>query len=100
MSYSTTIEDTEFMGAVKARYAVIDIDSYTTGGEDVAPNDVGLNRFQAVEAYVRDGSGYVAEYDETTNSLLIRTDGDGTGGNLPEVASGTTVSVRFVGKGK
>jgi hypothetical protein len=101
MSYSTTIEDTEFMGAVKARYAVIDIDSYTSGGEDVSPNDVGLNRFQGVDCYVRDGSAYVAQYDEENEKLILRGDGDGTSETLPEASAGTgTVSVRFVGKGK
>lgn len=100
MSYTVDIEDTEFQGAVKARYAVVDIDSYSTGGESLSPNDVGLNRFQGVDCYVRDGSGYVAQYDEESNSLLLRGDGDGTGDTLPEAPSGTAVSVRFVGKGK
>ena len=100
MSYTVDIEDTEFQGAVKARYAVVDIDSYSTGGESLNPNDVGLNRFQGVDCYVRDGSPYVAQYDETTNSLLLRGDGDGADENLPEASSGTAVSVRFVGKGK
>lgn len=100
MSYTVDIEDTEFQGAVKARYAVVDIDSYSTGGESLSPNDVGLNRFQGVDCYVRDGSAYVAQYDETTNSLLLRGDGDGADETLPEASSGVSVSVRFVGKGK
>lgn len=101
MSYTVTIDDTEFQGAVKHRYAVVEIDSYTSGGEDVAPNDVGLNRFQSVEVYVRDGSAYVAQYDEANEKLLLRGDGDGTSETLPEASAGTgTVSVRFVGKGK
>ena len=101
MSYDTTIEETEFQGTMKCRYAVVDVDSYNNGGEDLTPNDVGLSRFQSVEVYVRDGSPYIAQYDEETRTLLIRGDGDGSSEDLPEVADGTgPVSVRFVGKGK
>lgn len=105
MSYTIDIEDTEFMGAVKARYAVIDIDDYDSGGESVTANDVGLNRFQNVDAYVRGESDYVARYDEVNRVLKILgaadTDtGDADGGELSEADAGTDVSVRFVGYGK
>jgi len=99
MAYDLTIEDTEFMGAVKARIAVIDITSYTSGGEDVSPNDVGLNRIQSVTTYVRDGTNQIAQYDETNEKLRLLESGDGAG-ELDEVGSGASVSVRFVGKGK
>jgi hypothetical protein len=100
MSYTVDIEDTEFQGAVKARYAVVDIDSYSTGGESLSPNDVGLNRFQGVDCYVRDGSPYLAQYDEVNNLLIIRGEDGDTNETLPEASGGTALSVRFVGKGK
>jgi hypothetical protein len=100
MTYNLTIEDTEFMGAVKARYADIEISSYNSGGEDLTPNDIGLNRFLAVNAYVDDGSALIAQYDESSEKLIIRGDGDGTTQSLPEASAGTSVNVSFVGMGK
>lgn len=95
MTYTASIEATEFLGAVKHRNATVDITGYDTGGETITPNDVGLNRFQWVHAYVRDGSNYIVQFDETTNTLTLRDPADGT-----EAAAGTALEVRFVGAGK
>lgn len=94
MTRDISVTDTEFLGAVKTRFVEIDITNYdddTSGdGEAFAPSDIGMNRFQNVQAEVMHGEGgantvvnCVAQYDYANNAvrLLVQTDNSGADAN-------------------
>lgn len=100
MSNNLDIDATEFAGAMKVRFATMDITSYETGGEPVFPNSVGMNRFQSVFVDVSDGTGATANYNDATDSVELyvqANDGTGTANDaLTELAAGGTAEVSLV----
>lgn len=95
MAHTTTINSTEFLGGVKHREADIEISDYDTGGENIGPGDLGLNRFQWWIVNAAEDTDVKPVYDEAEGSLYLRDLGDGT-----EAAAGTSVMIKFVGAGK
>lgn len=88
------------------RFCTLDVTNYDAGGETLTPNMIGMNRFQSVFADVADGTGAVAQYDATSDTVkLFRQENDGLGSaNDPLVeapgASGVTAEVSLVIIGK
>lgn len=93
MSHTTTINDTEFMGAVKTRFLEVDIDNYEQGAETFGPTDAGMNRFQQVVVEVADDSMLSAHYD-AANGVIRLVDGGA------EAAAGETASLSVTTMGK
>jgi len=94
MTRDISVTSTEFLGAVKTRFVDVDITNYDDDaggdGESFTPSDVGMNRFQKVNAEVIYGSGdattvvnCVAQYDESTGAirLLVQSDNSGSDAN-------------------
>lgn len=95
MSRNIDITDTEFPGAMKVRFVDVDVTNYDDGvenptvpGELVEPSDVGMNRFQVVNAQVKPGEGTantvqscVAQYDYQNNSVRLYQQSDSGGGD-------------------
>jgi len=74
------LDETEFAGGMTVRFCTLNITDYETGGEAVAPSDMGMNRFQSAFADVADGTAVTAQYDETSETVkLFRQANDGTG---------------------
>lgn len=117
MTRDIDITDTEFPGAMKVRFADVDISNYDsdTGGdgEPLAPSDVGMHRFQVVNVQVKPGEGSatnvqncVAQYDYQNNSIRLyqQSDSGGTDSDaeLVEVPSDSNegAMVRVEAKGR
>lgn len=117
MTRDITVTDTEFPGAMKVRFVDVDITDYDSDGagdgEPFAPSDIGMHRFQTVNAEVKFGEGSattvvncVAQYDYQNNSirLLQQSDSGGTDSDadLIEVPSnaGEGAVVRLECKGR
>lgn len=105
MTYTLSIDDTEFAGAMKVRTATIDITNYDSDsngdGESVTPNDLGMNRFIFQDVGIVDNTGMTAQYDETNQAVRLYY--AGTDGNaFSEVTSGNNegAKVRFTAFGK
>jgi hypothetical protein len=91
MTRDISVTDTEFPGAMKVRFVDVDITNYDDGsngnGEPFAPSDIGMHRFQTVNAEVKYGEGdattvvnCVAQYDYQNDSIrLLHQSNDGTG---------------------
>lgn len=92
---------TEFFGSHKVRSYEMDISDYSGDGEGLTPADVGMNRFLHVLVDVVDGSGYLAQYDESTQEVRLFESG-ADAAPLSEVAggSGNTAIVRVTAIGK
>lgn len=90
MTNTINIEETEYMGAVTTRFVEVDITNYDddsgSDGESFVPADVSMRRFQDVQPNVIDGTGYVAQYDESTGALRLF-ESAGSSGELAEVGS-------------
>lgn len=95
MTHDIVIEDTEFLGAVKHRNAVVEIDDYDEGGELMTANDFGLNRFQWRNLELIENGPYNPVYDEEQGRLFLWDTTDGT-----EADEGTETTLRFVAAGK
>lgn len=87
MTKSVTLDGTEFAGAMKVRFADVDITSYTAGGESFTPNDAGMHRFQYVAANSTE-NGYVFVYDYTNET--VKAYEASTDGSTLDEAAGTT----------
>lgn len=118
MTRDITIDDTEFMGAVKTRFLTVDITNYDDDsngdGESFTPTDAGMNRFQQVIAETDPGASTgantqinaVAQYDSSAEALRLfqQSDSGGTDSDadLVEAPSdaneGTVVNVTAMGK--
>ncbi|WP_254768228.1 hypothetical protein [Salinilacihabitans rarus] len=77
--------------------------SYTAGGEPLTPTDVGLGSIEnvTIESGTTD-SGYVVQWDDATEALVVREESD-AGGGLTEVADATDLSgesVRLAVRGR
>ena len=75
--------------------------SYTTGGEDVLPKDIGLTGIDYVSFRVVDevdasspGSFQKATYDDSTNKLVVTTV-NVAGASNTELTNGSTAKVQF-----
>lgn len=66
--------------------------SYNAGGETLNPGDVGLGSIEnvSIESNTTD-SGYVVEWDDANDALVVREESD-AGGGLTEVADATDLS--------
>lgn len=74
------------------RVAFVDITgpaSYTTGGEALAPADIGFS--QDIFFLVGEGGGYILQYDRTNDKILYYW-GPTSAGALPQVDSATNLS--------
>jgi hypothetical protein len=117
MTRDIDITDTEFPGAMKVRFADVDVTNYDSDsggdGEPLAPSDVGMHRFQVVNVQVKPGEGSantikncVAQYDYQENAIrLYEQANDGTGSTddeLVEVPSDVSegAMVRVEAKGR
>lgn len=97
MTRNISITDTEFPGAMKVRFVDVDVTNYdddgNSDGEAVDPSDVGMHRFQVVNAQVKPGEGTattvkncVAQYDYQNNAVrLYEQSNDGTGTGSDEL---------------
>jgi len=90
MTRTINIEETEYPGAMTQRFVEVDITNYdddTSGdGESFVPGDVSMRRFQDVTPKVIDGTGYVAQYDESADALRLF-ESAGSAGEMAEVGS-------------
>lgn len=100
MTRSVTVDGTEYAGAMKFRFADVSVSSYESGGEDLTPQDLGMYRFQKVEVSVSNGDGFTANYDESSGTIKVHGDGDGTSQSLPEVSAGTATELRVMAVGR
>lgn len=117
MTRDIDITDTEFPGAMKVRFADVDITNYDNNnngdGEAVAPSDVGMNRFQVVNVQVKPGEGNantvqncVAQYDYQNNAIRLYQQSDNSGADadaeLVEVPSNSNegAMIRVEAKGR
>lgn len=112
MTRSVEVTDTEFPGAMKVRFVDVDISNYDSDGsgdgESLAPSDVGMHRFQTVNAEVKFGEGSAttvvnceAQYDYQNDAIRLLYGGT-DGGTLSEVASNANegAMVRLECKGR
>lgn len=111
MTYTKSRDNpTAVIGDLKLREFEVDISNYDDDGggdgEAFAPIDANMRRFAVSPiARVTDGTGLVATYDGTTNSIRLfgeANDGTGTASdNLTEVPSnnneGATVTITCIG---
>lgn len=103
MTNTTTVDETEYMGAVTTRFVTVNITNYDDAnngnGEPFTPSDVSMRRFQAVIAEVQDGSGNTAHYDESNESIRLyqqEDDGSGTANDpLTEVPSNSNEGAKL-----
>lgn len=98
------LEGTEFAGAMKVRFADVDISNYSAGGETFDPSDAGMHRYQFVQANVADDSGLTAHYDRANETIRLyqQTDTDEGGAGDQElteaVGAAATLSVMVMGR--
>ena len=98
------IGGTEFAGAMKVRFADVEISTYSNGGEDFGPSDAGMHRYQFVDANVADGSGFFADYDYNAETIRLyqQTDSDSLAAGVQEFTEATgvdaTVKVMVMGR--
>ena len=110
MTNTTTVDETEYMGAVTTRFITVDITNYDDGssgnGEAFTPADASMRRFQAVIAEVQDATGVTAHYDESNESIRLyeqANDGNGSADDtLTEVPSNSNegATVRLIAMGR
>lgn len=94
MGITYTEDDHRWTGGIQ-REVVVEASfdsSYNVGGEALTPGDVGLGSIGnvTVESQTTD-SGFVVEWDDTNDALVVREESD-TGGGLTEVADATDLS--------
>lgn len=92
MAVNVDLQELEYAGAMKFRFARVTDDDYT-GGTPFVPNDLNLNRFQFVAVSVVDSTAESANYEED-NDVITATSG-GT-----EVADNTTVVYNVMAVGR
>lgn len=105
MTNTITIDETEYLGGVTTRFAEMDVTDYDDDsggdGESFVPADVSMRRFQHVHADVVDGTGYVAQYDESADCIRLY-ESAGSAGEMAEVGSnsGNAAKVALVCMGR
>jgi len=105
MTKTINIEETEYPGAMTQRFVEVDITNYdddgSGDGESFVPADVSMRRFQDVQPKVIDGTGYVAQYDESTGAIRLFQSA-GAAGEMAEVGSNSnnaaTLRVTVLGR--
>lgn len=92
MAVDVELQELDYAGAMKFRFARVTDDDYTSGTPFV-PNDLNLNRFQFVAINAVDSTADTANYEED-NDVVTATSG-GT-----EVADNTTVVYNVMAVGR
>lgn len=93
----TIVDQSAGLERFKVRIADFQFDnSYATGGEALAPADLGLSAFRFV-MLEEDADGYVVKFDRANNKLMLFVEeAVAAGGPLLEVAAATDVSAVVV----
>lgn len=92
MAVNITLDELEYAGAMKFRFATVEDTDYT-GGTPFQPNDLNLNRFQMVMVNCTDSTADTVNYEADNDVITAASAGT-------EVADNTSITYNVVGIGR